>query len=96
MACRVGGEHLTFTPSEESSCAASSLPSVRTKADGYWRARAARTTTTYGPTSGSDYVNVTNYTNCSAVPYALKPLTRTEPGYEPRLDADSDGLACEV
>ena len=54
------------------------------------------TSYTYGPTSSADYVNVTNYTNCSAVPYALKPLTRTEPGYEPRLDADSDGLACEV
>jgi hypothetical protein len=69
---------------------------VRTKADGYWRARAVRTSTIHGPTSGADYVNVTNYTNCSAVPYALKPLTRTEPGYEPRLDADNDGLACEI
>ena len=69
---------------------------VKTKADGHWRARAVQTSATHGPTSGADYVNVTNYTNCSAVPRALKPLTRTEPGYEPRLDADSDGLACEV
>jgi hypothetical protein len=69
---------------------------VRTKGDGHWRARASQTSTQRGPISGADYVNVTNYANCSAVPYALRPLTRTEPGYEPRLDADSDGLACEV
>lgn len=68
---------------------------VRTKKDGHWRARAVRTSSTHGPTSGADYVNVTNYANCSAVPASLKPLTRTDPGYEPKLDGDSDGLACE-
>ena len=68
---------------------------LRTKKDGHWRAVAAGTNYTHGPASTWDYVNVTHYANCSAVPTSLRPLTRTEPGYEPRLDADSDGLACE-
>lgn len=36
------------------------------------------------------------YKNCDAVRAAGKaPLYQDEPGYEPRLDADGDGVACE-
>jgi hypothetical protein len=69
---------------------------MRTKSDGHWRARAVGTSYTYGPTSSADYVNVTNYANCDAVRAAGKdPLYKTDPGYEPKLDGDSDGWACE-
>lgn len=37
------------------------------------------------------------YPNCnSARAVALAPARRGEPGYWPRLDADNDGIACEV
>jgi excalibur calcium-binding domain-containing protein len=39
---------------------------------------------------------VPHYRDCHAARVAgTAPLFRGEPGYEPRLDADNDGIACE-
>ncbi len=37
------------------------------------------------------------YANCTAVWEAIgRPITRDDPGYEPKLDRDNDGIGCEI
>lgn len=61
------------------------------------------TTTTSGSSSSSSTATTTGatvpvlYENCTAVRDALnRALFTEEPGYRPELDADSDGVACEL
>lgn len=58
-------------------------------------AAASASSTPVGPTTASPDGGPVRYRNCGAVRAAGKdPLLRGQPGYEPRLDPDGDGVAC--